>query len=118
MNLLIAGGRDFINEDLMRNELQKLVTENLIDESVVLICGMARGADIMGFHVFKANNLPVREYRPDWDGLGKRAGFVRNEEMGNDADLALIFWDGQSRGTKHMIDYMMKLKKPHRVVRY
>lgn len=118
MKLIIAGGRDFNNEDLLCVELNKLVAEGIIDESVELICGMARGADMLGYRVFKQQDLPIHEFHPDWDGLGKRAGFVRNADMGNAADLALIFWDGKSRGTKHMIDFMVRVGKPHRVVSY
>ena len=31
--------------------------------------------------------------------------------MGNYADVLIAFWDGSSRGTKHMIDYMKSLNK-------
>ena len=118
MKLLIAGGRDFNNEALLRDRLQQMVTDGLIDESVELVCGMARGADMLGHRVFKMNNLPIHSYPADWEGLGKRAGFVRNTEMGNECDLALIFWDGKSKGTKHMIDYLNKLGKRAFVVSY
>lgn len=118
MKLIIAGGRDFRDINLMRDRLQQLVADKVIDDSVELICGMARGADIMGYNLFTEVGLTTHEFKPDWDGLGKRAGFVRNEQMGDAADLALIFWDGQSKGTKHMISYMEKLNKPVYLVRY
>ena len=118
MKLIIAGGRDFADAVLLCDELNKLVDEDIIDDSVELICGMARGADMLGYHAFKSQGLPIHQFRPDWEGLGKRAGFVRNADMGNAADYALIFWDGKSRGTKHMIDFMVRAGKPHRVVRY
>lgn len=116
--LIIAGGRDFNDEALMRDRLQEMANQQIIDETTELVCGMTKGADIMGQHLFKQNGMTVHEFIPDWDGLGKRAGFVRNAEMGDAADLALIFWDGQSRGTKHMIEYMEKLGKPVYLVRY
>lgn len=97
--LIIAGGRDFNDQTLMRERLGEMVKQGIIDGSVELISGMAKGADLMGYFIFKENGLTTHEFIPDWDGLGKRAGFVRNAEMGDAADLALIFWDGQSRGT-------------------
>lgn len=33
--------------------------------------------------------------------------------MGDYADCAIIFWDGQSKGTQHMINYLNKLNKPY-----
>ena len=116
--LIIAGGRDFTDSDLMRERLQAMEELGLFPNGVELICGMAKGADNTGFDIFHKAGLTIHAYHPDWDGLGKRAGFVRNAQMGDDADMALIFWDGQSKGTKHMIDYMEKLGKPVYLVRY
>lgn len=118
MKLIIAGGRDFNDKALMLNRLEALQDSGRINSSVELICGMAKGADNLGRLIFEEAGLPIRAFYPDWEGLGKRAGFVRNAEMGDAADLALIFWDGQSKGTKHMLDYMEKLGKPVFLVRY
>ncbi len=118
VQLIIAGGRDFNNQALVVERLQALEELGLFTNGVELICGMARGADNMGRLVFEQAGLPIHAYHPDWSGLGNRAGFVRNAQMGDAADMALIFWDGQSKGTKHMIDYMEKLNKPVYLVRY
>jgi len=40
--------------------------------------------------------------------LGKAAGFIRNAEMAEYADALIAFWDGRSKGTKHMIDLAKK----------
>ena len=53
----------------------------------------------------------------DWS-KGKDAGYIRNAEMGGVADLAVCFWNGESKGTKHMIDVMNELGKPVKVVKY
>ena len=118
VQLIIAGGRDFTDSDLMRERLQAMEELGLFANGVELICGMAKGADNTGFDIFHKAGLTIHAYHPDWDGLGKRAGFVRNAQMGDDADMALIFWDGQSKGTKHMINYMEKLGKPVYLVGY
>lgn len=118
LKLIIAGGRDFTNSDLMHERLQAMEELGLFANGVELICGMAKGADNTGRLIFEQQGLTIHAYHPDWDGLGKRAGFVRNAQMGDDADMALIFWDGQSKGTKHMIDYMEKMNKPVYLVEY
>ena len=38
--------------------------------------------------------------------------------MGEYADAAIIFWDGKSKGTAHMIKTMKRLKKPYYVFDY
>ena len=57
-------------------------------------------------------------YPAQWDKYGKRAGYRRNEQMAEVADGLIAFWDGQSKGTKHMIDIMTEKNLPTKVVRY
>ena len=46
-----------------------------------------------------------------WDLYGKSAGYKRNVEMANNADMLIAFWDGTSKGTKHMINIMHEQNK-------
>lgn len=116
--LIIAGGRDFNDRALMIDRLQELERLGIVDHNTTLVCGMARGADLMGHSIFKAAGLPIIEMPADWEGLGKRAGFARNDAMGVVADIGLIFWDGQSKGTGHMITVMRRLGKTVYLVNY
>ena len=49
-------------------------------------------------------NYPIKRFPADWENLGRGAGYVRNVQMAFYADALIAFWDGESRGTKHMID--------------
>lgn len=113
MKLIVAGGRDFTNLSVMRSVIFSLVHEGPISNMAELVCGMARGADITAYHLWKTFELPIHEFPADWNGpLGKGAGFARNTSMANFADVLVAFWDGQSKGTKHMITTMERLGKP------
>ena len=79
--------------------------------AVTVISGGARGVDQRAIAAARGAGLKVREYPADWDRYGKRAGFLRNEEMVKAADMVIAFWDGSSKGTKHTIDLAMKYKK-------
>uniref|UniRef100_A0AAU6VZE9 DNA processing chain A n=1 Tax=Pseudomonas phage Arace01 TaxID=3138526 RepID=A0AAU6VZE9_9VIRU len=116
--MIVAGGRDFIDHERMLAEFNNLVASGFMAPDCELVCGMARGADMTAYHIFRAHNNPVHVFHPDWDAEPKRAGFIRNAEMGDFADACIAFWDGQSKGTKHMIDYMQRLDKPLTVIRY
>lgn len=118
MKLIVAGGRDFINTNCMIEELQKLVNSGSIPECPELVCGMARGADMLAYSLWANNKMPIHNFPANWDKYGKSAGYRRNQEMGEFADAAVCFWDGNSKGTKHMIDIMQKLNKPVYIVRY
>lgn len=77
-----------------------------LDPSCV-VHGGARGADELAARWAQATMTPVKVYKPDWTLHGKKAGILRNEFMLLDSkpNFVVAFWDGSSRGTKHMIDF-------------
>ena len=54
----------------------------------------------------------------DWDKYGKSAGYKRNQEMAEVADAVICFWDGNSKGTKHMVDIAKEKKLMCKVIQY
>ena len=114
MNLLIAGSRDI---DLRTAYGAIEAAYWLLDGEAParLITGDARGVDqhgqywwhdVLGTGDSIEADTTIDHYPADWEGLGKRAGYVRNMEMAQHADQAIIVWDGQSRGTNHMINLL------------
>ena len=116
--LIVAGGREFAEFDLLCIELNDLAEGFYKDRAVSIVSGMARGADALGVTFARMNHVKLYEFPADWAKDGRGAGYKRNAEMGNFADGLLAFWDGQSRGTANMIEYMQSLKKPVHIVRY
>ena len=110
MRVIIAGSRD--------------VTQRQFDEAIVeipwapavVVCGMARGVDLMGRSWAKKNGILVAEFPANWNpgggGVDRSAGYKRNVQMANNADALFAIWDGESKGTKHMIDIAMKKGLP------
>ena len=43
-----------------------------------------------------------------WDKHGNSAGMIRNSQMADYADGLIALWDGESRGTKNMIETASK----------
>ena len=114
MKIIVAGGRDFDNYKFLCERLDFLF-QNI---HPTIICGEAKGADSLGKRYAQEKGLETMSFPAQWDKYGKSAGYRRNEEMGAVADALVAFWDGKSKGTKHMIDYMLKLGKKVKVVRY
>lgn len=117
MRLIIAGSRGFSDYELLK---QSIIDQGFwkIKQELEVVCGMARGADLLGKQFADRNGLIVHKFPADWDTQGKAAGHIRNKQMGDFADSLLAFWDGSSRGTKHMIEYMQYINKPTIVVMY
>lgn len=69
-----------------------------------VVCGRAKGVDTLGEHWAIQHRVPIKYFSPDWQQFGKRAGILRNVKMAEYAQALIAIWDGESKGTKHMID--------------
>ena len=109
IKVIIAGTRDFNDYAFLKKNLDYFLQGiNPNNEEIEIVSGNARGADKLGERYAKEHNLPVKLFPANWDKYGKRAGYLRNQEMANYADVLIAFWDEKSKGTKHMIDIAKK----------
>ena len=125
LRIIIAGSRDFNDYELLKKSAIEIIAKKImLPDLTRIVSGGARGADTLGERFANEMGLEISRFIPDWDSLGKRAGYVRNAEMAkfaveDDNDGMLIaFWDGQSRGTKHMIDLAKRYGLEVHVVSY
>ena len=112
VRLIIAGGRDFTRYGSLITQMKKIETPELI------ICGMARGADMLGHRYALDRKIPILEMPADWNQYGKKAGHIRNEEMAKEATHLLAFWDNLSRGTLNMIRVAERYGLESNIIRY
>lgn len=114
MKLIIAGSRGFNDYELLKDKIQKITQNQNIE---CIISGEARGADSLGERYAQEFNMPLLKFKPNWDLYGKGSGYRRNVEMAENATHLIAFWDGESKGTNHMIQIMSKMCKPFRVIK-
>ena len=114
MRIIVAGSRDFNNYEV----LDKILSCEINPPFDTIISGDARGADILGAEWGARHGIPIQHFPAYWETYGKAAGFIRNAEMGEYADMLIAFWDGKSKGTAHMIKTMRMKKKPYLVFNY
>lgn len=113
--VIIAGGRDFSDYEYLKTTMDYLL-QNKSD--IVIVSGMARGADTLGVRYAQERGYPLMRFPAQWEKFGRAAGYKRNVEMADNADALVVFWDGQSRGTKNMIEIAAKRQMPVRIKRY
>ena len=70
--------------------------------------GGAKGVDAFGERFAEEVRLPLFIFEADWKRFGKSAGYKRNVDMAREADALIALWDGQSKGTLHMINIAEK----------
>jgi len=115
MKIIIAGGRNFRDYDKLRESCDNILVNQ---KEVEIVSGTAVGADTLGERYAQEKGYEVKKFPAQWDLYGKSAGYKRNQQMAEYADGLIAFWDGKSRGTKHMIDIANKMGLKVRVVRY
>lgn len=109
--IIIAGGRTFDDYGKAHGILHDLFIRAgnwVYPCGVEIVSGGARGADKIGERFAADWSAPIKRFPADWGKHGKAAGYIRNEEMAKYADILVAFWDGESKGTKHMIDLALK----------
>lgn len=116
--VIIAGGRQFSDYELLKAKCDLFLQQKRVTHSIIIVSGTARGADSLGERYAHERGYAVEKYQADWEQHGKAAGPIRNVEMAENADALIAFWDGQSVGTRNMIEVARRRNIPVRVVSY
>ena len=116
--IIIAGGRDFGDYELLQSKCLLIIERLMADHKVIIMSGHAKGADVLGEKFAHEHGVKLEIYPADWKAHYRSAGFRRNEQMGDIANGLIVFWDGKSHGTKHMIEYAKSKGLDVNVVRY
>ncbi len=84
-------------------------------DNIEIVSGGARGIDKVAELFAFEYDIDLKVFYANWDKHGKSAGMIRNKELITYCDKVIIFWDGQSKGTKNSFDLIKKHKKPFRL---
>lgn len=125
LKVIVAGGRDFNDKHFLFNIIDIILYRYRGRRDVEIITGGAKGADSLGKQYAIENGLLHKEFPAQWGIHGKSAGFLRNIEMaeylchqGKIDGVVIAFWDGKSKGTRHMIESAQRLQIPVNIIRY
>lgn len=114
----VVGSRNFAD----KRRLYDVMTKNF-DRIKLVISGGARGADTLAVEWAADYGIPYLVFPALWrdpfTGVqNKGAGFKRNRQIVEQADVVVAFWDGKSAGTKHTIDMATEMGKPVRIIKF
>lgn len=112
VKLAIIGSRNFDNYNVVKEYLKPYK-----DKISLVVSGAAKGADSLGEKWAIDNNIETLILPADWDKHGKKAGYIRNEDIIKNCDAVIAFWDGNSKGTAHSLSLAEKYNKPCKIVR-
>lgn len=122
--LIISGSRSLYDIGLIKKAIAYAHID--IKDISEVVHGNAMGIDKGAGLWAKEHNIPIKVFPANWGDItvenavigqnsfgkyNKLAGLNRNEKMAEYADKLLAIWDGQSRGTQHLIEFVKSLGK-------
>ena len=103
---IISGSRNITNKQLVR-DIIKESPHNPYNGT--LLVGDAKGVDELAKGVLHGyTHVDIIEFEADFKQYGSSAGPIRNRKMAKEGDALIAIWNGESPGTKNMIDCAME----------
>lgn len=129
MKVAVIGSRGFTDYAKMKDYLDRL---NSMRPITLVVSGGAEGADSLGERWADENGVAKLIFEAKWSDLthpdarikvnsrgnkyDANAGFRRNRDIVDAADVVLAFWDGKSPGTRNSVDYARSKNKPIKII--
>ena len=93
IRVAIIGSTSIFNPTAIENFVAAL------PDDTVVVSGAAPGVDSLAESAAARHGLETLIFHADWKKLGRSAGPLRNEQIVDNADRVVAFWNGKSRGT-------------------
>lgn len=114
--IIVAGSREFKDYPLLKKKLDVMLKHKQ-DKIIVIVSGMARGADSFGIKYAREKGYYWAEFPADWTTLG--GGYARNVDMANFSEACVVFMKKEgTKGSQHMIDIAEERGLQLRVIHY
>lgn len=113
--VVIGGCREFEDYAVFCESVDIFLSELKKRGTICILSGTCRGVDKMGERYAAERGYTVQRYPAEWGKYGRSAGPRRNREMVDDADFVIAFWDGESAGTRSLVEYTKRVGKPLRI---
>lgn len=105
MKLAVVGSQSFDDYEYLKKMLQ-------YHPCTMIVSGGAKGADTLAVKYAAENNIPKKEFLPNWNLDGKSAGAIRNKLIVDLCDELVAFWNKKSPGTRISIRFAEDANKP------
>ena len=111
VKVVVAGCRYYDDYSEAKEYIDLCLADIKNENDIIIVSGGAKGADTLGERYAKENDFKIEKYPANWEKYGKSAGPMRNKKMAQSSDMVICFWDGESRGTRSMIEYANEYKR-------
>ena len=123
--LIITGTWTFNDESLFYTKINSMLSDYPKNKyKIIIVSDCVEGPESMAIKYAKDHDYEIKKFPAEWDKLGKSAGVRRNLQMVQYASdihhqgLLVAFWDGDSPGTKDIIEIAKRYNLPVQIVDY
>lgn len=119
VNIAVIGSRNFNDYEFVENIVSEVIADmknQTISDTITIVSGGAKGTDLLAERFANQHSFPLLIFRPDYKSFGKAAPIRRNREILEHSDMVIAFWDGESKGTRYMIENAEKLQIKTKIV--
>lgn len=81
-----------------------------------IVSGGAKGVDRCAEEYAKVHGIKFTLFPTDYDKYGKSAPLKKNMQIIDYSDLVIAFWEGNSKGSKYIIENCKKKNKPIQII--
>jgi hypothetical protein len=113
-NVIVAGSRGITDDAAVAETIDSGLVSLRAEWPIEIVHGGADGVDTIAGSVAKQRGYDMTVFDPsdpdgteteyDVDELGDAAFAMRNQEMAAYGDMLIAAWDGESPGTRNMIE--------------
>ena len=117
VRICVNGTRHWADKRTFHQVMIEVLEDIPEGTNIIFISGDAStGADAMIISWSRKFGFPCKRMPADWDASPRGAGYIRNAQMAECMSRLISFWDGVSKGTKHLIDLAITRNLPVRIV--
>ena len=99
--IIVTGSRSVTDRAWIDDKLDRIFSS--LTARPIIVSGGTRGPDLFGEAYALKNDLPIERFPGWWATERRAAGYQRNQRMSWRGSHLVAFWDGESPGTKGMI---------------
>ena len=92
------------------------IEDYLPEDTTEIVSGGAKGVDASARNYALAHGIKLTEFLPEYTKFRRNAPYKRSAAIVEYSDLVIAFWDGQSKGTKFVIDECRRTGTPVKVI--
>ena len=113
MKVAVIGSREFkCDARHVFGQIEKYLPRGCAE----IVSGGAVGVDTLAKRYAERNRLRFTCFEPDYIQFGKTAPLVRNDEIIDYSDFVLVIWNGESNGSRYVINKCIEKDKPMKIV--